>query len=439
MSDKERFLQALPPFQGYKQLIAKRQSVKDIMQEVVDAHIFYREDYDRIAAQFLEEGKTGIEKRLFDWCKYNLTYREEPEKDQTLRSPGAILLLDEARGVDCKHYASWIGGVLDAINRAGKMNFNWFYRFASYDYRNKTPEHVFVVVKYHDDEVWIDPVVSGFDIRYPYPKYIKDRKVTDMSLTRVSGIGKSREISSVNIVRRSGGSGYSDCGCDSLSGITTSQLGGYIMSVSPALAAIPVVGWAAAVGGELVGGFLKIFGNKYTQSTSVRWLTQLYEYYVLGLNTTSDNQVNEANVPMAQKWFSFVLGVPIYDRYRFNSIKGSTGISAVDNSISTRVKDYLHYPDTQNVDPAIATEAAQISNLLNFASPRAGWRNMTAAPWLIVDSTTGQVTANPNSPTAVAVQPAGATSGFLGWIKANPVLSLGIAAGGIYALSKMSK
>jgi hypothetical protein len=440
MSDKENLLKELPPFQGYKQLIAPRQSVKDIMQEVVDAHNFYRDDYDRIAGQFLQGGTYDIEKRLFDWCKQNLKYKEEPEKDQTLRSPGAILVMDEISGVDCKHYASFIGGVLDAINRTGDKYFDWSYRFASYDAANKTPEHVFVIVRYLDDEVWIDPVVSGFDVRYPYPKYFKDRKVKTMSLSRVSGLGKTREINSVNIVRTGSGNGSGDCGCGCVGAITTSQLGGYIMSVAPALAAVPVVGWAAAVGGELIGGFLKIFGNKYQTSTSVRWLTQLYEYYVIGLPTKSDNQVNEANVPGAQRWFSYVLGIPIYDRYRFNSIKGSTGFSAVDNSITTRVKDYLKYPDTQNVDPAIATEAAGVANLLNFASPQGGWKGMTAAPWLIVDSTSGKVVANQSAPNAVVVSPiANTTQGLSAWIRQNPLLALGIAGVGIYGLSKVLK
>jgi hypothetical protein len=175
--DKEFLLQYLPAYKGNELIIEEDQSVHDIVREVLDAHREFAEDYDCIASFFDDDNLEAI----FNFCKKNIRYSVEPEKDQTTRSPAATL---EIGSGDCKHYAGFIGGILGALNRRGS-EIDWCYRFASYDMSIDEPGHVFVVVKDGDDEIWIDPVLETFDERLQ-PHYIIDE--TPEMLTRLSGV-----------------------------------------------------------------------------------------------------------------------------------------------------------------------------------------------------------------------------------------------------------
>jgi len=177
----------LPPYERNYQLIKEDQYVRDIIKEVLDSHEVYAYDYDDIC-NFFDAGSTEqICRQLFDFCKANISYRIEDKKEQTTQSPSGIITLGHG---DCKHYASFIGGCLDALKRKGKK-INWWYRFASYDWIDDTPQHVFVVVKDKGKEIWIDPVLRQFNERY-MPKHTpKDYQINvhPMALYRVSGIG----------------------------------------------------------------------------------------------------------------------------------------------------------------------------------------------------------------------------------------------------------
>lgn len=186
---------ALPPLQGERDVIVEgQQSVKDIMKEVLNAHQVFASDYDTIVDFFAMDADPL--RSLFQFCKNNMRYVAESEKDQTTRSPIAILMLSDNWGVDCKHYSGWIAGVIDAMNRAGYSNYDWTYRFVSYNPFDADKEHVFVVVNPGADEIWIDPapVINGdgsytqrsFNDRKVIPFYVTD-KTPYMSLNRISG------------------------------------------------------------------------------------------------------------------------------------------------------------------------------------------------------------------------------------------------------------
>jgi len=183
--DKVLLLGKLPPFSNRRVVIDKKQSVYDIMREVLTAHRLFANDYDQIAAEFWRGTVYKTAQHLFDFCKRNIPYRVERENDQTTKSPAAILTLNTG---DCKHYAGFIGGVLDALKRQGKA-IEFVYRFAAYNGNGRTPEHVFIVAKSNGREIWIDPVLRYFDQRLQ-PSYYVDKKI-NMSLSRISGIGKA--------------------------------------------------------------------------------------------------------------------------------------------------------------------------------------------------------------------------------------------------------
>lgn len=175
---------ALNGYENKLSLVKGKQSVYDIIAEILKAHKEYAPQYDKICVKFDGNSLKKICDNISDFLKKNVPYEMEPEARQTAKSPAAIL----ATKSDCKHYASWAGGCLDALCRRGK-NIDWCYRFASYDYLHPDPEHVFVVVKKPGSgEIWIDPTPGADKAR---PVYIIDKKIKvknkDMALYRLSG------------------------------------------------------------------------------------------------------------------------------------------------------------------------------------------------------------------------------------------------------------
>lgn len=205
---KARMLEVLPPYEGNDLLIKSEQSTRDIIREVLDAHQFFAGDYDRII-NFFSNNPKYLYRDLFRFLQNNVRYEIESEKNQTTMSPAAILAL--SRG-DCKHYSSFIGGILDAKNRAGDGAYDWSYRFAGY--RNEPIGHVYIVVygAKGADDIWIDPAplpgdfnrftARTFNDRMIEPTTFKDLKPQQMSLNRISGIGQPAGFVSTAIVKR---------------------------------------------------------------------------------------------------------------------------------------------------------------------------------------------------------------------------------------------
>jgi hypothetical protein len=170
----------LPPYSNRRVVIERRQSVYDIIREVLTAHRLFASHYDTIAAEFWRGDLSRTSAYLWQFCKNNIRYHVETEESQTTKSPAAML--SHAVG-DCKHYAGFVGGVLDALRRQGKR-INWVYRFAGYN-GGREPEHVFIVVKDGLRELWIDPVLESFNQRKRPTNYI-DKKIS--MLSRLSGV-----------------------------------------------------------------------------------------------------------------------------------------------------------------------------------------------------------------------------------------------------------
>lgn len=186
MVSRDTLLEVLPPFEGKVDVISYDQSTKDIINEVLKAHDYFAEDYDSIYKFFLRRSLRDTCSDLWEFCKKYIPYRIESTSDQTTKSPAAILQCRTMGGQDCKHYSLFINGVLDAIQRNTGRPIDFYYRFASYDEEDDTPEHVFSVVRDGGTEIWIDPVLSMFDYKYE-PEYYEEGKPQSM-LTRISGI-----------------------------------------------------------------------------------------------------------------------------------------------------------------------------------------------------------------------------------------------------------
>ena len=184
MISKNMVLQKLAPFTNFKKVLIQDQNTGDIIQGILDNHDNYESEYDKISEMFIDDNEVETAKNVFKFLKDNVPYYVEPIEKQTLRSPSAIISIKE--GADCKSYASFINGIMSSLNRKGIFKVPLAYRFASYRYDTREPQHVFAVLYPNTkNEVWVDPVLNKFDQRKE-PVFIKDKKIK-MALIAMSG------------------------------------------------------------------------------------------------------------------------------------------------------------------------------------------------------------------------------------------------------------
>lgn len=347
-------------------MVVDDQDAWDIMSRMMLKHKSCACDYSKIASDFEGDSTYAIASNLWNFCKNNLQYKEESIHRQYVSSPQTML----SRGYcDCKGYALFIGGVLDALNRKGYA-IRWKYRFASDDPKTEIPGHVFIVINDDGSEIWVDPVLSQFNEDHYFFSH-QDRKVA----AKVAGCG---------------------CGCAGEAiGATTSQTGTAIIKITASLAPIPVYGWIATAAGAIVGGIISIVGSKWNQSDDVRWLIQLYQYFVVGQKTvTSDHLVNEALTQTAQAYFSVVTGVPIGGRKDLNILQSGDGNTntPTGQTPESRATNYLNWKGlTGKIPMDNVVQAANIAARLNFSAPAGSWASLTPAPSTIVKDDAGNV------------------------------------------------
>lgn len=172
MASKTALLTKLQGTAPKPKLIIDQQQVKDIMAGMLVKHEACKADYDLIYRDFLGGDIWDICERLFNFCVDNIKINTETEKKQYVSCPYTIL---ERGSSDCKGYALFCAGVLDAMKRNEDMHIDWCFRFASYNFLNSTPYHVFTVVNPKQEDIWIDPVLGEFNYHYGY-WYKRDRK-----------------------------------------------------------------------------------------------------------------------------------------------------------------------------------------------------------------------------------------------------------------------
>lgn len=183
MITKEEILLLLPPFKNERVVIKENQRVHDIINLILDAHEANGKYYQLFALKFDADNIEKICINISRFINANIRYQEESEEMQTVQIPSGFLT--DGKG-DCKHYASFAGGILSAINQLTGKKIKWCYRFCSYKMLDRSPHHVFVVVFDGVHEYWIDPV-PGADKANPVWMIDKFIKTTSMPLVNVIG------------------------------------------------------------------------------------------------------------------------------------------------------------------------------------------------------------------------------------------------------------
>ena len=182
---KNFILGKLTPFQNKQTVVTNSQGVNDIINGILSTHDLYKDEYDKISNYFYTGSDKGTAQKVWNYLKDNVVYNIESDRMQTLRSPAAILSMGS--GADCKSYALFANGILDSLRRKGLIKGDLVYRFAGYGDR-KDLEHVFSVLKTNKGEIWIDPVLGTFNQKKE-PNYYTDKKINNMSLVAMAGIG----------------------------------------------------------------------------------------------------------------------------------------------------------------------------------------------------------------------------------------------------------
>lgn len=200
MVTRDQLLKKLPPYKDEWILINDKQTVHDIVCEVIEAHDEFAPYYDKIALCFDGSNTDAVCRNIDNFLRRNIKYREESETDQTTALPAGILTRKQG---DCKHYSSFAGGILSALNREGKK-IKWCYRFASYRIFDSEPHHVFIVVNPGtENEIWIDPT-PGANAKQPL--WILDKKIDDMAIRRnIAGFDSIEEVDFIEIPVRNEG------------------------------------------------------------------------------------------------------------------------------------------------------------------------------------------------------------------------------------------
>lgn len=313
-------------------MVVEDQQVPDIIRRMMVKHTKTTGDYDRIYQQFDNGSVRDICYRLWKFCRNNFKYVIEDEEAQYVSSP-ITMLTDGA--VDCKNYALFIGGILDAMKRHGKK-LTWEFRYASYRIL-RDPGHVFIVVNPRTDDIWVDPVLDEFDYHLFYWHAINKKPKT--ASKAIAGI--SRSVGSAESDLLSNLKEYSDgvaqavqqaVQTSSFNSITESVLKTASTAIPGATVALALLGKGAVlldnafgVGStaarlvtdlsnlNVIGIWNDIFNGR-TYETDNYWGAVYYQNKVLGRNTTDQTQVADSDVAAGLKWFIDRLGIFISGR-----------------------------------------------------------------------------------------------------------------------------
>lgn len=317
-----------------------RQSANDIIREILIKHQQCKGDYDLIYSDALGGSVRDISYRLWTFCRWYFNYVEETGYQQYVSGPSYMLTHPN---VDCKNYSLFCGGMIDAISR-NDHPIAWEYRFVSYMKDDPDPGHVFVVVNPGQDEIWLDPVAGVFNYKnlYYYEVNKTPRGSAPAKVGRIGRIPAKMGITSTESALLTQLSDYANGLVEAVQlststntintiteGVVIGIANALVPGISLALAALKTfqvplnnafgVGSVAArvysdiTSLNVIGLFNDVFNGR-TYDMDQYWGAAFYYYMVAGQNITNQDQVTDAQVGPALKWFIDRTGVFISGR-----------------------------------------------------------------------------------------------------------------------------
>jgi hypothetical protein len=185
MVSLDQVYKLLPPAKNNKVLTKKSQTTRDIINQVLTQHSENVNQAKKIAHLFDSGDAYGTCNNIWNFLKFQVPYKVEPSSEQTTKTLSRIIYdakFNTGKN-DCKHYSGFTGAVLDALG------YNFIYRFAGYSNYINMPTHVYCICLNGKNKIYVDAVISGFDVEKPYKLKI-DKKVNNnnMSLYQLSGV-----------------------------------------------------------------------------------------------------------------------------------------------------------------------------------------------------------------------------------------------------------
>ncbi len=151
----------------------------DIMQEVLDCFSDSKNQLQRFAPYLKGDDLLGTCANIWRFVKNNIAYQVDPIGEQWIKEP-VRTWYDKI--CDCKSYSVFIASLLHCLGIKGS------FRFVSFNAKNDTPTHVYVVVRQGKKLIILDGVMPVFNAEKPY-KYKHDYNMTRIS--RLSGFDQT--------------------------------------------------------------------------------------------------------------------------------------------------------------------------------------------------------------------------------------------------------
>jgi len=139
---------------GNRETVTRHQTATDIIQQMRRAEKNSRGQSLRLAQQYKGKPQKDIARGVYNFLRHEMQYRKEPTSKQTAKEIRRYV----ADGFgDCKHYATYAVGVLNACRVPA-----WFV-LVSQRKRSKNPTHAYACCMIGEQVYVIDPCRPQFN------------------------------------------------------------------------------------------------------------------------------------------------------------------------------------------------------------------------------------------------------------------------------------
>ena len=186
---REHIINFMPAVRGLNLIEKVGAANSDIIQAIEKNYPQAVEMTRGVAETFKGHSAKQTAFNIWKFLKTEINYIPDPDEKQKIKLPNRFL--SDAAG-DCKSFALFTSGLL------ANLEMPVAFRFASYNFFNETPSHVYVVTKDEKgNEIIIDGVYKKFNSEKPY-QYKRDKNMTVLTL---SGFGENQSMQALKDYR----------------------------------------------------------------------------------------------------------------------------------------------------------------------------------------------------------------------------------------------